>query len=67
MAWGDLRETSAVMSAVKGRHDDFAGGTVSNNNIFKNGEEGNAWVVGCDAWVRGKRQKQIQVWPQELE
>jgi hypothetical protein len=28
MAWGDLRETSAVMSAVKGRHDDFAVGTL---------------------------------------
>lgn len=45
MAWGDLREMSAVMSAVKGRHDGFAGGTVSNNNIFRNGEGRSAWVV----------------------
>jgi len=48
MAWGDLRETSAVMSAVKGRHDDFAGGTVSNNNIFQ--KWGGEKRVGRGSW-----------------
>jgi len=48
MAWGDLREMSAVMSAVKGRHDDFAGGTVSNNNIFQ--KWGGEKRVGRGSW-----------------
>jgi hypothetical protein len=64
MAWGDLRETSAVMSAGKGRHDDFCGWNCikSNNNIFKNGEGRSAWVVGSGRGMRrvGKGQKQIR-------
>jgi hypothetical protein len=53
MAWGDLRETSAVMSAVKGRHDDFAGGTVSNNNTVISSKMGRGETRGSWDAMRG--------------
>jgi hypothetical protein len=49
------------MSAVLGRHDDFAGGAVSNNDKFlENGEGRNALGRGRGMRRVGKGQKQIR-------